>query len=618
MTPLELRLRDALANVRTRLHREDKPQRLQAEPLHPAGYADLGSLLYDACLEFRELTACIEMDRKRTRETLTYADVLAEASRLARRFEVLGWGKGDRLAIIMSNQPAWLISAMAAFLRGMVVVPVDMKLSGEEQAALLRHSNPKGLITESHFWTKLFGASEKPTAWGQGLPSGLITFVTEWNLPLADGLLRWEDQSDGTPPTRIPRTRDDLACIVYSSGTGGRPKGCQLTHDNYLFQLESLVELYPMRPGVDRWFSVLPTNHAIDFMCGFIGVFASGATVVHQRTLRPEFLIDTLKTQKITQMAVVPLLLEAFERALDNNLRDIPSWQKSALDALTSLNAALTDKRPNHALSKLLMKPIHDGFGGHLRYLFAGGAFVDARRAERFAKLGLPVVIGYGLTECSTVATVQDLAPFRADTVGRPVRGVEVKIVDAGPDGIGEVWIRGRTVMQGYLDDPELTASTLVDDPDGKGRWLKTGDLGKLDAANHLKLVGRKKNMIVTAGGKNVYPEDLEVAFTNVGAEDLVIFAEYFVWPKPTAEDNATLVDTLTHERLVVVAHGKDWERIARKIGDANKKQPEARRVHASVRCPVPFPRTASMKVKREELAELLRTRVNRSEIKNL
>jgi long-chain acyl-CoA synthetase len=614
MTPLELRLRDAMASVRSRLHRPEKAP-LHPEPLHPAGYPDLGGLLVDACLQFRELTACIEMDRKRTRQTLTFAEVMADASRLARRFELLGWGAGDRLAIIMSNQPAWLISAMAAFMRGMIVVPLDMKLTGEEQAALLRHAKPKGLITESPFWSKLFSAADKPSAWGQGLPEGLIPLVTEWTLPLpVPTFLRWEDPSDGAPPTRIARTRDDIACIVYSSGTGGRPKGCQLTHDNYLYQLEALVELYPMRPGVDRWFSVLPTNHAIDFMCGFVGVFASGATVVHQRTLRPEFLVDTLKTQKITQMAVVPLLLEAFERALDTKLRDLPPWQKRAVDLLEGLNAALTDKRPNHDLSRLLMKPIHDGFGGHLRYLFAGGAFVDARRAERFARLGLPVVIGYGLTECSTVATVQDLAPFRADSVGRPVKGVEIRIHAPSADGIGEVWVRGRTVMRGYLDDAELTAATLVESGDGRGPWLRTGDLGRIDAAGHLKLVGRKKNMIVTAGGKNVYPEDLEVAFTQVGAEDLVIFAEYFVWPRPEGDPT----DALTHERLVVVAHGKDWERIARKIGDANKKQPEARRVHALVRCPVPFPRTASMKVKREELAELLKARVDRAEIKPL
>ncbi|HRE88627.1 MAG TPA: AMP-binding protein, partial [Myxococcota bacterium] len=412
-------------------------------------------------------------------------------------------------------------------------------------------------------------------------------------------------------------TRGDIACIVYSSGTGGRPKGCMLTHENYLAQLELLVSLYPMRPG-DRWFSVLPTNHAIDFMCGFVGSIASGATVVHQRTLRPEFLIHTLKTQKITQMAVVPLLLEAFERALDDRLVFAPGWVKTALDAVTNVNAALTDKKLNHGLSKTLLKPIHDAFGGHLVRLFAGGAFVDARRAERFAKLGIPVVIGYGLTECSTVATVQDLMPFRADSVGRPLPGIDLRIHEPNMDGIGEVWIRGKTVMKGYLDDPELTAETLVyqdgespGDASGPGPWLRTGDLGKLDAAGHLRLVGRKKNMIVTAGGKNIYPEDLEGAFAGVGADDFAIFAEHYVWP-PELDSSGK---ALTSDRLVAVARGPEWDNLAKRIAEVNKRQPDARRVHALLKSPAAFPRTASMKVKREELAAMLKARADRSKI---
>lgn len=610
MTPFELRLRNAMAALERRLHKKDTSPKVLAEPIHPAGHQDLGGLLTDACLAFRDQVACIEMDRKATRQTLSYAQVLSEARRLARRFELAGHGEGDRIAILMGNQPAWLISAMAAFLKGLVVVPIDIKLPPEEQAALLRHCKPRALVTESHLWSKLFAAAERSP-----LPT-LTPWVTEWvsSLP-SPGLMRWEEAADETAPTIIRRRREDIACIVYSSGTGGRPKGCMLTHDNYLFQLEALVALYPMRPG-DRWFSVLPTNHAIDFMCGFIGSLASGATVVHQRTLRPEFLVHTMKAQKITQMAVVPLLLEAFERALDDKLVFAPPWVKQALDAVIGVNAALTDKKVNHDLSRWLLKPIHDGFGGHLKQLFAGGAFVDPKRAERFARLGIPVVIGYGLTECSTVATVQDLAPFRADSVGRPLKGVEVKIVGANDEGVGEVWIRGRTVMAGYLDDPELTAETLVfgegeSAATGHRPWLRTGDLGVLDAAGHLKLVGRKKNMIVTAGGKNVYPEDLETAFAGVGADDLAIFAEHYVWP-PEAKTDGT---ALTSDRLVVVARGAEWETIAKSIATINARQPDARRVHALLKSPAAFPRTASMKVKREELAELLRKKGDRTKI---
>lgn len=581
---------------------------LRPEHVHPHGHAHLGSLLADACLQFRDRLALIEMDRKRQHARLTYDDVRKEAQRLARRFELLDLAPGDRVAIIMSNRPAWLVSAMAVFLRGLVLVPLDPKLSVDEQAALIRHARPRALIVEAHHWPRLALAS------APGLPAALIPIVTDWMGPLPERevpLILWEDVADASPPSPVTRTREDLACIVYSSGTGGRPKGCMLPHRAYLTQLAALMELYPMRPD-ERFFSVLPTNHAIDFLAGFIGPFASGATVVHQRTLRPEFLLDTLRTQRITRMAVVPLLLEAFERALDQQLAAAKPWQQKALSLLTGLNAALTERSPHHALSRRLVKPVHDGFGGHLSLIFAGGAFVDERRARRFYELGIPVVIGYGLTECTTVATLQDLAPFRADSVGRAVPGVEIRIHQPDAHDHGEVWIRGETVMQGYLDDPELTAETLVEDPDGRGPWLRTGDIGWLDAARHLHLVGRSKNMIVTAGGKNLYPEDLELAFTGTGASDLAIFAEHFVWGRPA--DAAAL----TAERLVVVARpddGADWDALAARIAAANKKQPDARRVHALVRAPAPFPRTASMKVKRDELARTLAARVGRDQL---
>lgn len=619
----------------------------KAVAVHPAGHTHLGGLLYDALLQFRDQLALIEMDRKKERARFTYEDVRKEALRLARRFDQMGLGPDDRVAILMTNQPAWLITAIAAFIGGRVLVPLDWKLTPEEQAALLRHAKPKALVVEAHHWPKLRAAAEarrpgglptadRPSPLGQGLPEGLIPIVTEWAGPMPEGssFVRWEDTATAAAGTATaaagdtastgeaeavfaPRTRDDLACIVYSSGTGGRPKGCMLPHGAYLSQLGALMELFPMKTR-DRFFSVLPTNHAIDFLAGFIGPFASGAVVVHQRTLRPEFLLDTLKTQRITRMAVVPMLLEAFERALDQQLAQAKPWQKKALGWLGEVNAALTDRKPHHGLSKWLQKPIHDGFGGHLELMFAGGAFVDEGRARRFYELGIPVVIGYGLTECTTVATLQDLAPFRADSVGRAVPGVELEIHEPDAEGRGEVWIRGATLMRGYLDDPELTAETLVVGADAaKGPWLRTGDVGWLDAARHLHLVGRKKNMIVTAGGKNVYPEDLEVAFADVGAEDLAIFAENYVWgvPSGAAADHG---QALTHERLVVVARGGEFEALAKKIVERNKKQPEARRVHALVQAPVAFPRTASMKVKREELAKLLAQRVPREQLQSI
>jgi len=235
--------------------------------------------------------------------------------------------------------------------------------------------------------------------------------------------------------------------------------------------------------------------------------------------------------------------------------------------------------------------------------MFAGGASGDRDGAGRFHALGLPVAVGYGLTECCTVATVQDLRPFRADSVGRPVKGVEVRIVPTAgtalpADGVGEVWIRGETLMLGYLDDPELSAETITEDG-----WLRTGDLGWLDASRHLHLVGRAKNMIVTAGGKNVYPEDVESAFEGIaGVDELCVFASGYVWPRH---------GRLTDEGLFAVLRSKLEPRVlARELAARNRKLPEHKRLAAFVLVEESFPRTASTKIKREPLATLLRETV--------
>jgi long-chain acyl-CoA synthetase len=247
-------------------------------------------------------------------------------------------------------------------------------------------------------------------------------------------------------------------------------------------------------------------------------------------------------------------------------------------------------------VSRALLKPIHDRFGGRLRMIFAGGAFVDPELATYFYRIGLPVVIGYGLTEACTVLTCNDLHPFRADTVGAPVAGVELKVRDADREGVGEVCVRSRTIMQGYFEAPALTNEVLVDG------WLRTGDLGSVDASGHLKLLGRLRNMIVTDGGKNVYPEDIEAAFDGVPCEELSVFAERYIW---TARE-------LRAETLCVVVRpkpGKEAEALAA-IRSANLKLADYKRVSSYAFVQDEFPRTASLKVKRGELAPLVRAHV--------
>ncbi len=548
----------------------------------PERYQSLGELLRDALLQFKTETALVEVDRKREVARYTYLEVKRAAEPLARRFQDLGVGAGTRVAICMSNQSKYLLSAYAALFRGAVLVPVDYKLSAAEQQAILAHCRPHVLVTEFPIF-RLYRGLE--------VPHVLVTEAPA-NAKLEGGE-RFEATDAATPPPDfVPRRREDQATLVYSSGTGGRPKGCMLSHGNYLEQYRTLSKLFPLEIG-DRYFSILPTNHAIDFMCGFIGPFAGGATVVHQRTLRPELIADTMERYEVTHMALVPLILEAFERRIDERLEERGEVAQALFDGLQNVNAALTLKAPRLGLSRRLLRPVHRAFGGHLKMLFCGGAFVDPARARRFYELGLPVVIGYGLSEACTVLTVNDLKPFRADSVGAPLEGVSIRIKGADAQGVGEVWVQSPTVMMGYLDDPEQTAETLVDG------WLRTGDVGWLDASGQLHLVGRSKNMIVTAGGKNVYPEDIEGAFEDLPCDEMCVFASNYLWPG----------GKLTDERLVAVVRGADAPEIVRLVEERNRRLPDFKRVRGLVLWDESFPRTASMKIKRGPLAEALRAK---------
>jgi long-chain acyl-CoA synthetase len=563
-------------------------------------YTCLGAALRDALERWPGETCLIESDRDRERMRLTYSDFRQTATPLARALQDANLNPGDRAAIIMTNQSKWLISAYAVFQVGGVLVPLDYKLSADEQLKLLAHSKAKFLVIEYHLWRAIMHSAEFENH------KLKIVLVTEAP-PSADlrGGYRWEEFRRKGEPNFITRKRDDWACIVYSSGTGGRPKGCVLTHENYLEQCKALTAWYPFWPGV-RYLSILPTNHAIDFMVGFIGSFVCGACVVHLRTLRPEFVRDAFVRYRITYVSLVPLVLKNLERGIKSNFAALPSFQHFILDHLIWLNKLLTRKRPHVGLSRMLLPQVHKAFGGELRAMFTGGAFMDPATLQFFYDLGIPVANGYGLTEAGTVLTVNDFQPFRADTVGKPLPGIDLRILNPDANGVGEVAANSKTIMSHYLDDPELTAETIVDG------WLLTGDLGRFDDLGHLQLFGRRKNMIVTEGGKNVYPEDIESAFEDIAVKEFCVFAANYLWPE----------DGLGRESLLMVLHPDLNQAFTASLKDEilarNRRLPDFKRVGGYLLWQRDFPRTASMKIKRDDLAKEIRESIERSAVKEL
>ncbi len=563
-------------------------------------YESLGAALRDALARWPDEVCLIEADREREKCRLTYRQFKEAALPLAAALEQSGFAAGDRAAIIMTNQSKWLISAYAVFYIGGVLVPLDYKLTPQEHLQLLAHSKVRVLIVEYHLWRAILQAE------GFSNLRAHTVLVTEAP-PEADvaGAHRWEEFRGNHEPRFVPRSRKDMACIVYSSGTGGPPKGCVMTHENYLEQCIALTALYPFWPGV-RYLSILPTNHAIDFMVGFIGPFTCGAAVVHLRTLRPEYIREAFTRYKITYMSLVPLVLKNLEKGLRARFAELPPHKRILFNTLLALNRGLTRRRPNLALSRRLLPQVHQAFGGELRAIIVGGAFTKPATVQFFYDLGILVANGYGLTEACTAITVNHESAFRADTVGKPLPGMEVRIVNPDSDGIGEVAVRSKTVMSHYLDDPELTAETIVDG------WLMTGDLGRVDASGHLQLFGRKKNMIVTEEGKNIYPEDIETVFEGLSVKEFCVFAANYLWPQRT----------MVGEQLVIVLRlepGQPFTNGLREdLASRNRRLLNYKRLSGYVLWDEDFPRTASLKIKRAVLAEQIRQRLDRAAVVSL
>ena len=277
------------------------------------------------------------------------------------------------------------------------------------------------------------------------------------------------------------------------------------------------------------------------------------------------------------------MVLKNLERGLRQRFDALPPVKRRILECPDRRQSRLHAPAARMCVSAArFSRDVHKAFGGELRALFVGGAFTEPATLQFFYDLGILVGNGYGCTEAGTVITLNDFKPFRADTVGKPLPGVEVKILNPDSDGIGEVAVRGKTVMSHYLDDPEMTAEILVDG------WLMTGDLGRLDAMGHLQLFGRKKNMIVTEEGKNIYPEDIENVFEGLPVKEFCVFAANYLWPQRT----------MVGEQLVIVVHPEEGRAIddplRADIDARNRKLLNYKRISGIVAWQKDFPRTAS------------------------
>jgi long-chain acyl-CoA synthetase len=425
------------------------------------------------------------------RISLSYNEALRIIEGVSRWLHSRGIRRGDRVALTGKNSPEWALAFIAIHFAGAVVVPIDYQLRQEEVESLIRFSGAGILFVDEEKYERCAADLKDVAREIVSLRRGVGSYLCDLDGPQAD----WE----------LPR-ENDLAAILFTSGTMGRPKGVMLSHanllaDNYLAQ--SHIDLGP----TDVFYGLLPIHHAYS-MVVFIVVMAIGAELVFGKKMVTKAILSDLKQARITLFLGVPML---FNKLLAGIIRGIKAKGPlvygviSALMAISGFIKKTFKVNPGKRMFRFLLD---QASLTSVKTCICGGGPLAPRVFRKFNQLGINFIQGYGLTETSPIITLNPVDHYKETSVGKVIPQVDMRILDADERGVGEIIVKGPVVMQGYYELPEETAEVFT--PEG---YLKTGDLGYLDSENYLYLTGRAKNLIVTDGGKNVYPEEIENEF---------------------------------------------------------------------------------------------------------
>jgi long-chain acyl-CoA synthetase len=422
----------------------------------------------------------------------TYEEVDGKIRTLIALLQDLGLRPGDRVAILATNMPNWSISYYAITFMGCVVVPVLPDFHQDEIETILGHSTPKAIFVSDGLRKKITQSAVLNTM--------AEIRIEDFSVTGGSGPADEKNPEPLNDPS-VEVSEDDLAAIIYTSGTSGKPKGVMLTHKNLCFTALKSDRVQEITEN-DRFLSILPLSHTYENTIGMILPMIKGACVYYLgKAPTPSLLLPALKEVRPTIMLTVPLIIEKIFR---NTIQ--PKFTGNKFLRLL-IHVPVTRKFLNRMAGRKLMET----FGGELHFFGIGGAKLN-RSVEKFLiEARFPYAIGYGLTEASPLLAGSSPKNTRLQSTGPAIEDVELKINK--PDahtGEGEIWARGPNIMKGYYKEPELTSDILTTDG-----WLKTGDLGVFDKDGYLTIKGRLKNMIVLSGGENVYPEEIESVINN-------------------------------------------------------------------------------------------------------
>ncbi|MFN3659753.1 MAG: AMP-dependent synthetase/ligase, partial [Brevinematales bacterium] len=412
--------------------------------------------------------------------------------------------KGDMVAIYSENRPEWMMAYLGIVYNGVWAVPLDARLTDLEIKNLITDCGTKYLFTTASLLENVLSEPEVVKQLSEiilfdkvEVPKELQKKVRYWQDILEEGWAKEHKEH-----RELVVNPDDVASLIYTSGTTGKPKGVMLMHSNFAAQINSLSKAVPLL-DTDVLLSVLPLHHTYEFSVE-LTVLYKGASITYAESLKPNKMFDNIRETGVTVMIGVPLLFEKIYDGIMRQVRNLPFGVKHVLMGLYHFTAglnALTRKKAGKVIFSFLRKKAHlDG----IRFAISGAAPLNHKVAKGFEVLGLTLLNGYGLTETSPVVSVNRVDRINNLSVGELIEGIEVKIDNPDSEGNGEICVRGPIVMKGYYKNPKATKEVI--DKDG---WLHTGDIGRLEHG-YLFVTGRIKNIIVTPGGKNVYPEEIE------------------------------------------------------------------------------------------------------------
>lgn len=520
------------------------------------------------------------------KESFTYTEAQTYITGLANYLLTKGVIKGTKVAVTGKNSPEWAIAYLAILTAGAIVVPLDNTLSNKDMEKLMGFADVKYLLGDSER-LESFDVENK-----LGIVEKISLEMNEAGIPFVLDCQVTKEQK------REKAVADDTAAILFTSGTTGTPKGVMLSHQNLVadcYLAQGNMKLYP----TDVFYAILPIHHAYTMMAVFIEALSVGASIVFGKKLVISQVLKEMKEGEVTMFLAVPMLFNKMIAALMNGLKKKGIVVYGLIRFLMGVSGVLKKIFKVNVGKKMFGFLLKKLSLDKNRICISGGGPLPASTFKLFNELGIDFVQGYGLTESSPITHLNPTEAYIETSVGKVVPQTQVKIVNPDADGNGIIHIKGPMIMQGYYNHPEATAEVLEDG------WLNTGDVGHQDAKGYLYLTGRAKNIIVTEGGKNVFPEEIEDHFQLFEEIDTICVCGYLIDAKTKSEGIRALIypaekfrDSMNKE------HGDKAPEIIEKkmqeiVSQVNKELQAYKKIERVTVVDEPLEMTSTKKVKR-------------------